>query len=146
MAFLLSLEVYSRWFYIKLQSHPFAGAINLNVMTLNSNGNVQIAGTLTQSSSRELKENITKLSSKEAFETLEGLSPIKFNYKANREKQQQIGFIAEDVPDLVATFDRKALSAMDIVAVLTKVVQEQQQTILALAEKVKVFEENNVVS
>lgn len=124
----------------------FAGATSLNVISLNSNGNVQVAGTLTQSSSRELKENIAELSSKEAFETLEGLSPIKFNYKANREKQQQIGFIAEDVPELVATSDRKALSAMDIVGVLTKVVQEQQKTILALAEKVKVLEENDAVS
>lgn len=124
----------------------FAGATSLNVISLNSNGNVQVAGTLTQSSSRELKENIAELSSKEAFETLEGLSPIKFNYKANREKQQQIGFIAEDVPELVATSDRKALSAMDIVGVLTKVVQEQQKTILALAEKVKVLEENYAVS
>jgi hypothetical protein len=39
-----------------------------------------------------------------------------------------VGFIAEDVPDLVATKDRKGLSPMDIVAVLTKVVQEQQKT------------------
>ena len=37
-----------------------------------------------------------------------------------------MGFIAEDVPDLVATKDRKGLSPMDIVAVLTKVLQEQQ--------------------
>ncbi len=39
-----------------------------------------------------------------------------------------MGFIAEDVPDLIATKDRKGLSPMDIVAVLTKVVQEQQKT------------------
>ena len=38
-------------------------------------------------------------------------------------------FIAEDVPDLVATKDRKGLSPMDIVAVVTKVVQDQQETI-----------------
>ena len=33
------------------------------------------------------------------------------------------------VPDLVARKDRKGLSAMDIVAVLTKVVQEQKETV-----------------
>jgi cell division protein FtsB len=33
------------------------------------------------------------------------------------------------VPALVATEDRKALSPMDVVAVLTKVVQEQQKAI-----------------
>jgi len=39
------------------------------------------------------------------------------------------------VPDLVATKDRKGLSPMDIVAVLTKVVQQQQKTISALSKK-----------
>lgn len=115
-----------------------------NLMTLGSNGNLSITGTFTQGSSRTLKENITELSSKEALETLADLSPVKFKYKADLEKAHHIGFIAEDVPDLVATPDRKGLSSMDIVGVLTKVVQEQQQTILALAEKVKALEEQKV--
>jgi hypothetical protein len=87
-----------------------------------------------------LKENITELSSKEALETLANLSPVKFKYKADTEEVHHIGFIAEDVPELVATPDRKGLSSMDIVGVLTKAVQEQQKTILALAEKVKSLE------
>lgn len=122
----------------------FAGATSLNVMSLSENGNVRIDGALTQGSSRELKENITELSTKEALETLADLSPVKFKYKADIEKVQHIGFIAEDVPELVATPDRKGLSSMDIVGLLTKVVQEQQQTILALAEKVKALEEQKV--
>ncbi len=40
---------------------------------------------------------------------------------------EYVGFIAEDVPDLVATKDRKGLAPMDLTAVLTKVVQEQQK-------------------
>jgi hypothetical protein len=55
-----------------------------------------------------------------------------------------VGFIAEDVPELVATKDRKGLSPMDIVAVLTKVVQDLkarnevlEQRVLALEGKVK---------
>jgi hypothetical protein len=40
-----------------------------------------------------------------------------------------VGFIAEDVPELVAQNDRKSLSTLDIVGVLTKVVQEQQKSI-----------------
>jgi hypothetical protein len=40
-----------------------------------------------------------------------------------------VGFIAEDVPDLVATKDRKGLSPMDIVAVLTQVLKEKSQVI-----------------
>jgi len=56
--------------------------------------------------------------------TLAGLVPVTFKYKVGDEPH--VGFIAEDVPDLVATKDRKGLSAMDIVAVLAKVVQQQQ--------------------
>jgi hypothetical protein len=52
-----------------------------------------------------------------------------------------VGFIAEDVPDLVATEDRKGMSAMDVVAVLTKVVQDQQQTIEELSRKVAALEQ-----
>ncbi len=36
-------------------------------------------------------------------------------------------FIAEEVPELVATETRTELSPMDFVAVLTKVVQDQQK-------------------
>jgi hypothetical protein len=39
----------------------------------------------------------------------------------------RVGFIAEDVPELVARPGRTTLSALEIVAVLTKVVQEQQK-------------------
>ncbi|HBB33492.1 MAG TPA: hypothetical protein DDZ80_11275 [Cyanobacteria bacterium UBA8803] len=104
------------------------------------NGNVHVAGALTQGSSRELKENIAELSGKEAVKALENLNPVKFNYKADSAKNLHIGFIAEDVPDLVATSDRKALSPMDIVAVLTQALKEQQKTISALAEKVSILE------
>ena len=45
-------------------------------------------------------------------------------YKNSRD-EEYIGFIAEDVPALVANNDRKSLSSMDIVAVLTKVTKEQ---------------------
>jgi len=63
--------------------------------------------------------------------TLVQLEPVHFNYK-NDQSESYVGFIAEDVPDLVATNDRDGLSSMDIVAVLTRVVQEQQKKIEAL--------------
>ncbi|MFB8790628.1 MAG: tail fiber domain-containing protein [Potamolinea sp.] len=102
-------------------------------------GNVKCVK-LMETSSRELKENIAELSGQEAVNTLQNLNPVKFNYKADSEKNQYIGFIAEDVPELVATSDRKGLSSMDIVAVLTKALQEQQKTIAALADKVNMLE------
>ena len=78
-------------------------------------------------SSREYKENIEALTSAEALQTFAKLEPVKFNYKQDKE-DPCLGFIAEDVPELVATKDRKGLNPMDMVAVLTKVVQEQQKT------------------
>ncbi len=107
------------------------------------NGDVTIRGTLQQGSSRELKENINNMATEEAMETLEGLNPIKFNYKEDDQKETHLGFIAEDVPELVASQDRKGLSPMDIVAVLTKVVKEQQNMISGLTKKVKTLEQKN---
>jgi hypothetical protein len=63
----------------------------------------------------------------DAMEALQGLNPVTFNYKSSS-IENHVGFVAEDVPELVATKDHKGLSSMDIVAVLTKVVQEQQKT------------------
>jgi hypothetical protein len=79
-------------------------------------------------SSRELKENINSLTNDEALRALNELNPVKYNYKKNK-KEARVGFIAEDVPELVAVNGRKHLKAMDIVAVLTKVVQKQQKFI-----------------
>jgi hypothetical protein len=78
-------------------------------------------------SSREYKDNIKGLKVEDAIETLQGLNPVTFSYKVSPE-ENHVGFVAEEVPELVSTKDRKGLSPMDIVAVLTKVVQEQQKT------------------
>jgi hypothetical protein len=107
-------------------------------------GNVQVTGVLTQASSIALKENVAALSGQEAMAALQGLSAVKFAYKADERKEQHVGFIAEDVPDLVATSDRKAVSAMDIVAVLTKVVQEQQKTMADLAAEVSALKARRI--
>ena len=47
----------------------------------------------------------------------------------NEPNEDYVGFIAEDVPDLIAVAGRDALSTMDIVAMLTRVVQQQQNKI-----------------
>jgi hypothetical protein len=126
--------------------------------TIRSNGNVgfglwanshplQIAsgaycsagGIWTNASSREYKKEIKDLTSAEAMDTLKGLNPVKFSYKASSD-ERHVGFIAEDVPELVASTDRKGMSSMDVVAVLTKVVQEQQKTIAELSRKVAKLE------
>lgn len=96
-----------------------------------SGAHVTAGGVWTNSSSREKKENIAMLSSEQATAALLELQPVSFNYRNERE-EDYVGFIAEDVPDLVASRDRQTLSAMDIVAVLTKVVQAQQRKIQEL--------------
>lgn len=97
-------------------------------LTMGSGAYVTTGGVWTNASSREYKEDIINLTSAEALATLEGLNPVKYAYKADKD-DKHVGFIAEDVPELVATKDRKGLSAMDIVAVLTKVVQDQKNVV-----------------
>jgi Chaperone of endosialidase len=86
------------------------------------------AGVWVNSSSREVKNHIRDLSSTVAMKALEELKPVRFFYNGD-DRDEYVGFIAEEVPDLVATNGRKGMSPMDVVAVLTKVVQEQQKTI-----------------
>jgi hypothetical protein len=123
---------------------------NSAVMTINTSGYVGISDTTPDypldmgtiapgaycttggvwhsASSREYKENIRNLTAEEAMATLVELNPVRFNYKVDKE-DEYVGFISEDVPELVASKDRKGMTAMDIVAVLTKVAQEQQKAI-----------------
>lgn len=101
-----------------------------------SGARVTVGGVWTNSSSRDRKENIESLSAEQAASTLMALEPVVFNYR-NEKGENYVGFIAEDVPDLVAMSDREALSSMDIVAVLTRVVQEQQKKIKELEERIE---------
>lgn len=89
-------------------------------------------------SSRELKRDVSDVTEDEAMVAVAELQPIHYTYKANGEKH--LGFIAEDVPELVATADRKSLFPMDVVAALTKVVQAQQRAIAELAARLGAIE------
>ena len=102
---------------------------------------VTTGGTWTNGSSRAFKERVEELGAAEAFAAVASLKPVRYNYKAEPQ-EQYVGFIAEEVPELVAqtSTGRQYLSPMDIVATLTKVVQEQQKTIEALASKVEQLE------
>ncbi len=110
-----------------------------NSLSMVNGASCTAGGVWTNASSRELKENIEGLTVDEAQEALAELSPVKYNYKADK-AEKHVGFIAEDVPALVASKDRKSLSPMDVVAVLTKVVQEQQKTIADLNSRIAKLE------
>jgi hypothetical protein len=91
-----------------------------------SGAHLTSGGVWTDASSRTFKEHIAELSTTDAMRTLAELKPVTYNYKVDG-NEKYVGFIAEDVPELVARKDRKSLSPMDIVAVLTKVVQEKSR-------------------
>jgi Chaperone of endosialidase len=117
---------------------------------INTDGSLHMAsgascttgGVWANSSSRELKENIENISADEAMEALAGLEPVKYNYRADK-TDGHLGFIAEDVPDLVAAKDRKTMSPMDVTAVLTKVVQQQQKIV---QEQQKLMQEQQTLT
>jgi hypothetical protein len=109
----------------------FNGTGPNTLSTATSTAVLTSAGVWQNASSRALKQNIHSLSADAAMDTLAGLKPVTFNY-IKEPDETTVGFIAEDVPELVATASRTTLSSLDIVAVLTRVVQEQQQTIAAL--------------
>jgi len=121
------------------------GNIGLGVATPlfqihHSSGAKLDAGDWVNASSRAVKQDIHDLDGAAAFDALKALQPVTYAYKANP-RENHVGFIAEDVPDLVATVDRKGLSSMDIVAVLTKVIQEQQRTIEDLQTRLQQLEQ-----
>ena len=130
-------------------NHPLRIVVNSTYkMQLNADNSLEMVsgatcttgGVWTNASSKELKENIRSLTTTDALNTLNGLNPVIYNYKVDK-AEDYVGFIAEEAPDLVATNDRKGMSPMDVVAVLTKVVQEQQKTISELKEKIDVLVE-----
>ena len=93
------------------------------------------------SSSRDSKRDIKELASKDAHKALSELNPVTFFYK-DGPQDEQVGFVAEEVPELVAIHGKKGLKALDIVAVLTKVTQDQQTMIEKLTERVNSLEKN----
>jgi hypothetical protein len=105
-----------------------------------SGGAYSDGATWVDASSREYKDNIRDLSKEEALKAFSGLNPVTYNYKTSAD-EKRVGFIAEDVPEIVATKDRKGLSPMDIVAVLTKVVQDQKQSIDTLKNELEGMKE-----
>ena len=83
-------------------------------------------------SSISCKKDVENLPLADALAALRELRPVTFKYIDGDEARA--GFIAEEVPDLLATGDRTSLSPMEIVAVLTRVVQDQQRQIQELSE------------
>lgn len=65
------------------------------------------------------------MSSEDAMQVLKGLHTVTYQFKRDKSKEQRVGFIAEDVPALLATKDKKTVDPLQIIAVLTVALQVQ---------------------
>ena len=99
---------------------------------------LSVGGVWTDASSRDLKTDIKPLLTRDALLALNKLQPVTYKYKSEQ-NEQYVGFIAEDVPELVAMNDRKRLSPMDIASTLVAVVKYQQKEIQYLKSQIEVM-------
>lgn len=97
-------------------------------VTIAANGDV-FANGFNPVSSRTLKHDIKDLGSQKASDALRQLTPVEFVYNDDETAEERVGFIAEDVPEIVANKDRQSVPIMDVVALVTRVVKDQQQAI-----------------
>lgn len=113
-----------------LVNRPLVAFRNNNVakVTIAANGDLS-ATSFNPSSSRQLKDRIANLDGVVAAEALQKLTPVTFVYKDDASRESRVGFIAEDVPELVANAGRKSVPIMDVVALLTRAVKDQRRTI-----------------
>src|SRR5690606_30730813 len=103
-----------------------------NALVLLKNGNLQIAGTLTESSDARLKEEIEPLEG--VLDRVLRLQPVTYRFKegVNRSREKQIGLLAQDVaeefPELVKTEadGYLSLSYTQLTAVLLQALREQE--------------------
>lgn len=94
--------------------------------TIAANGDVT-ATSFNPTSSRTIKHDIVDLSSRKASDALHQLTPVEFVYNDDESNEKRVGFIAEDVPELVAAKDRLSVPIMDVVALVTRVVKDQDR-------------------
>ena len=111
----------------KVELHLSSGASNVNGQWVNA-------------SSRSYKKNIHELSGDDAMQAMRGLKSVTYEFKQDAGKEKMIGFIAEDVPELLATKTRKTVDPLRIVAVLTKAVQEQDKALTSKDIKIAEME------
>ncbi len=122
-----------------------SGAPN-NALTLYQNGNMTIAGTLTELSDKRLKENIVNIEN--ILPKVLDINPVYFEFKDKKSHPagRHIGFVAQEIeplfPVLVEKDSKGFLSVeySNMTAVLLQAIKEQQQIIEAQNTKNKELE------
>lgn len=90
-------------------------------------GGVRHYGKLSQISTRAIKEDIETLEAPEAVAILAGLEPVRYHLIGDENRDEHLGFIAEEVPDAISGPEHTSVANNHIIAVLTRVVKEQQR-------------------
>ena len=123
-----------------------SGTHNINIW--GSNGNITCVS-LTQTSTRKVKENINTLTDEEAKKVLE-IEPVTYDFIDKELGTNKRGFIAEDVieviPEIVTTDEDdepQGINYTEIIPYLTKMIQIQQKQIETLEARVKELEERS---
>lgn len=93
---------------------------------------IELGGTIRQASSRARKHDIDALGAERAQATLDRLRPVTYRLNGDAAATLHAGFIAEEVPDLVGAPDHQSVRPLSILALLTRVVQQQAQELAAL--------------
>ncbi|MEJ2218266.1 MAG: tail fiber domain-containing protein [Gemmatimonadota bacterium] len=120
-----------------------------NALTLYKNGNMTIAGSLTQSSDARLKEDMEPLEG--TLAKVMQLTPIRYRFRpgTGRPAGEEIGLTAQQVQPLFPELVKQdadgylSLSYANLSAVLVKAVQEQQAEIQPLEAKIRTLQARN---
>src|SRR5690606_4590080 len=107
--------------------------VRSNALVLRRNGDLTIAGTLTESSDARLKEEIEPLG--DVLDRVLRLQPVTYRFRegTNRSRERQIGLLAQEVaeefPELVKpeADGYLSLSYTQLTAVLVQALREQEQ-------------------
>ncbi|RYH72584.1 hypothetical protein EVU94_12855 [Flavobacteriaceae bacterium 144Ye] len=103
-----------------------------NAFTVFQSGNATLAGTLTQSSDKRLKQDIIELDYglKEVLQ----LNPVSYHWKKHPDQPKSLGLIAQDIQPIIKEIVHQAenkdktlsVSYTELIPVLIKAIQEQQ--------------------
>jgi len=122
-----------------------------NAFTVFRNGNATLTGTLTQSSDRRLKTNISELPY--GLKEILKLKPVNYNWKRYPEQQKSLGLIAQEVQPIINEIVHEAedkdntlsVSYTELIPVLIKAIQEQQSIIEKLQKDIEVLKKRNKI-
>jgi hypothetical protein len=99
-------------------------------------GDLMVGGVISQASSAQLKDDVETLPVDDAVTALAALHPVTFRYRHEASQRRHAGFIAEEVAEVMPDADGDRVRPMDLIALLTAVVQDQQRSLVRLSAEI----------